>query len=240
MPGRRIVCAAVLSSIVSVGLALAARRDHAPPLRFGPVAHRDGRDTRGPLDLTSVTFGQQDTQLVLVLRTARPWSAGALAALPGRNLCVVLYGGTRSGAVAEVCVKPAGGAPSLTVSLRGPSGAPTSTRALRAFVSRPDRRTISAAFTPLSAGLIDGRFAWRAVSRWTDRAACAEPGTCVDDVPTADRRRTDLAPARAAVLRRGGARSAAPVPQPGAAHSRRPYARPGGDHAERLLRRDSP
>jgi SGNH domain (fused to AT3 domains) len=145
---------------------------------FGPAVHHDGRDVAGPLDLTAVTFAQQDSQMVLALQTAKPWSAGALAASGGRALCVVVSAAPPAGQ-RRICVSSASGAASLTVG--GADG--TAIRPLDAFVSRPDGRTITATFTPLAAGLPIGPIAWQAESQWSDNGACAAPGACDDEAP---------------------------------------------------------
>ncbi len=172
----------VLAIVGPVGVGVAA----APVLRFAPVAHRDGRDVDGgSLDLTSVTFGQQDTQLVLKLRTASPWNAADLAAFGGRDLCLVLSYAPSTVERARICVVSEHGVVGLDLTLLDAGGAVTAQRPLTASVSRPDQRTLSASFTPLAADLPLGPFAWRVQSDWTDHAACADPLRCTDVVPNA-------------------------------------------------------
>jgi len=177
---------AVLLLLVPVALMLfAASPVHAAGLRFGPLPHSDARDAAGgPLDITRVTFGQQDTRIVLSLRTAESWSASDLVAATGRELCLELFAGEPSTARARICVAARGG---RTAVLRyiglDSAGKPTAAHTLAAGVRRPDRRTLEARLTPAAINLPLGHFSWRVVSRWTDPAACAAPDACLDTLP---------------------------------------------------------
>ena len=165
---------AVLLLLVPVALTLfAASPVHAAGLRFGPLPHSDARDAAGgPLDITRVTFGQQETRIVLSLRTAESWSASDLVAATGRELCLELFAGERSTARARICVAARG---DRTAVLRyiglDSAGEPTAAHTLAAGVRRPDRRTLEARLTPAAINLPLGRTARSSAASTSCRSA---------------------------------------------------------------------
>ncbi len=180
-----IVAVLVLGALA--GVAAFGAISTVPGVQFFPVAHSDPSDTTGPLDLTSVTFGQQDTELVLSLSSGSTWSAGSLSDAKGRTLCLILSYGPVTRPRSRICVVSTGGGPAtagLSIVDLDASGAVSGVvRKLSASVSRPDNHTLTATFTPLSAGMAQGPFAWQVVTDWTNNAACPAPVGCVDRVP---------------------------------------------------------
>ncbi len=155
----------------------------ASPVRFAPLVQIDRKDTAGPLDLTRVTFGQQDTQLMLTLRSASAWTPARFAAKDGRSLCVAIFPGRATRPHLHICVGDAAGKPVLVRTRVDTGGHDSAARTISAFVGRPDERTVSAAFTPLAAGLSRGAFTWQVESHWVGGTDCPAPAGCVDAVP---------------------------------------------------------
>jgi hypothetical protein len=145
------------------------------------AASSETGDTRGPLDLTQVTLGQQDVRMSLRLQTGGgAWTAEDLEE-PGRSACVTLVHGEPAVARGRICVARRGGAPALSYTPVDEDGTPGATRALPADVSRPRPSVLEATFLPAAAGLSVGSLSWSAQTTWTDDAACASP--CVDRLP---------------------------------------------------------
>ncbi|HEU4976426.1 MAG TPA: SGNH hydrolase domain-containing protein [Baekduia sp.] len=178
----------LLVALAAWPCAVAAAR--APAVRLAPPLHHDARDVAGsPLDLREVTFGQQGAQLLLHLRTARAWTAGALggAGAP-RRLCLAIRraAGHRGGAL--ICVMGFNARPALIVGRLDGAGGVAAVHDLPAVIGRPDRRTIDASISRRAAGLPLGRFSWSARSHWVDdrtgsRCTAADP--CDDAFPDA-------------------------------------------------------
>ena len=180
----RVVVATLLACILLAAVAVAAAKRSHVPLRFAPTAHHDTADVLdGPLDLTSVTFGQMGTQLVLTFKSKSAWGAGALSHRKGRELCLTIHYHRAGEARTRICVVKRGGRAALSYAHIDGHGDARHTKVLAAIVSRPDAKTLTAAFTPLAAELPFGRMNWQAESKWTDNGPCAKPIPCVDDVP---------------------------------------------------------
>jgi hypothetical protein len=178
--GGRLAVLAALVVLLAPGAARAAS------VTYGPSQHTDGRDVAAsPLDVTSVTFGQRDTRMMLRIRARTAWSAADLSAESGRLLCVYLFREGTTSPQGRVCVLPRDGAAALRYERLDAAGAASDASAVAANVERPNSRTIAATFTPLEIGLPRGRFAWQVVSTWTDGAACTAAAPCVDRVPDA-------------------------------------------------------
>jgi hypothetical protein len=159
----------------------------APALRFAPSLHHDPLDAAAsPLDLREVTFGQQDAQIVVHLRTAGRWNAGDLGGPTGRRLCVGIRPAGSRTARKRICVAGRDGFPALRVSDLDEDGRTTAVHDLPAIVARPDRRTLDASVSRVAAGLPLGAFSWTAESRWTDAdGGCPAAAPCTDEFPDA-------------------------------------------------------
>jgi hypothetical protein len=183
-----VATAAVFSLLAAV--ACAATGSASAPLRFAPTAHSDPQDiAAGPLDLDSVTFGQQGTQLLLRFHSRSAWSAGELSHRRGRELCLTITYHREGEPLTQICVVSRGGKAALTYAHLDATGRARHTKPLAALVSRPDNQTLSAAFTPLAAQLPFGQIAWQAESVWTQHEglSCPPEDPCVDDVPDVDK-----------------------------------------------------
>ncbi|MDX6691625.1 MAG: hypothetical protein QOG15_3082 [Solirubrobacteraceae bacterium] len=156
-------------------------------LRFEPKTHTDGRDVPGgPLDVTSVAFGQQDTRMFLRVRTASAWDPGQLSDDAGRSLCVVLFHSPITAARARICLASAQGMPVLRYATLDPAtGQAGAELTVPAVLARPDAQTLEARFTPLDVDLPKGGFGWQVTSRWTDGMSCSAVTPCIDRVPNA-------------------------------------------------------
>lgn len=138
----------------------------------------------GPLDLTSVAFGQQDTRMFLRVRTASEWDPAELIPAFGRSICVVLFHRPVAQARTRVCLGAENGKAVVRyASLDPATGEAGPEHPVPAVVVRPDTRSLEARFTPLDIDLPMGGFAWQASSRWTDGTLCAPANPCVDRVP---------------------------------------------------------
>ena len=142
----------------------------------------DARDTRGPVDLTSVSLVQKDVRMALRIETAGKWSAKDVAATAGREICVTLVHGAPAAARGRICVARRDAKPALTYTPLD-AGSETASRArhLAAAVRRPRLNVFEATFLPIAAGLPVGRHAWFATSAWTDQRSCAR--ACEDRLP---------------------------------------------------------
>jgi hypothetical protein len=161
---------------------------HARPLRFDPVWHDDARDAASsPLDLSQVAFGQQDTRMVLRIRSATAWDHTALSPSSGRSVCLVLSFASITTPRRRVCVWPgAGGEPVLRVATLDPATALAGPdRPVAATVVRSDAHTLVAVFSPLDVDLPFGAYAWQVASTWRDGTGCAASSGCVDVAPDA-------------------------------------------------------
>ncbi len=180
----RVVVATLIACVLLAAAAFAAAKRSHLVLRFTPTAHHDTADIAGgPLDLTSVTFGQMGTQLVLTFRSKSAWGAGALSHRKGRELCLTIHYHRAGEARTRICVVKRGGKAALSYAHIDGHGDARHTKVLAAIVTRPDDKTLTAAFTPLAAELPFGQMNWQAESKWTDNGPCAKPIPCVDDVP---------------------------------------------------------
>ena len=166
-----------------IALALVLLAAVAPPAAGAAMSlPADARDTRGPIDLTSVSLVQKDVRMALRIQTAGTWSAQDVATAPGREICVTLVHGAPSSARGRVCVARRDAKPALTYTPLEAGGAATSRpRHLAAAVRRPRLNVFEATFLPIAAGLPVGRHAWYATSAWTDARGCAR--ACEDRLP---------------------------------------------------------
>jgi SGNH domain (fused to AT3 domains) len=167
-------------SWLAIALVLPATSVAATPNR-NPRPHADPADAPGsPLDLRAVAFGQRGTELALRITAAGEWEPAQLAPAAGRSLCVAFYYGKLPTPRSRVCAFDKGGnAPGLQYVRLDQAGAIIENRAIAASVSRPDKRSLVAAFEPSSVNLGQGRYSWQAESVWS----CAPPG-CADRVPS--------------------------------------------------------
>lgn len=141
----------------------------------------DARDARGPLDLTEVGLVQRDVRMSLRIKTTGQWTAKAITATAGRELCVVLIHGTPAIARGRICVSRRDGRPALSYAPLRADGTSLARRRLAAAIARPRLSVLEATFLPAAAGLPVGRFGWYAASTWSDEAAC--PRSCRDRLP---------------------------------------------------------
>jgi hypothetical protein len=162
-------------------LVLPAASAAAAPNR-DPLPHVDEADAaESPLDMRSISFGQRGTELVLRVTTAGEWEPSQLSGAEGRGLCVSLYYGRLPTPRARICVVDKGAnTPGLSYARLNPFGEAVENRVIAATVSRPDKRSLLAAFEPSTANLSQGRYSWQAQSDWS----CAPPATCHDLVPS--------------------------------------------------------
>ncbi|MGH2919545.1 MAG: SGNH hydrolase domain-containing protein [Solirubrobacteraceae bacterium] len=173
--------AAVLIAVAALALASGATAE--AKLRFEPKAYDDRRDVAGgPLDLTSVAFGQQDTRMFLRIRTATAWDPAGLSVASGRALCLVLLHRPLSRARTRVCLGP-GKDTALRYAHLDAAGRAGPEHPVPATVARPDARTIEARFAPLEVDLPSGGFAWQVTSSWRDDGVCRGASPCVDRAP---------------------------------------------------------
>lgn len=179
---RRLVLVLLLAAA-----AAGASAAHAAAVRFGPTVQRDPSDTPGsPLDLREVTFGQQDAQILLHVRTAAPWNAAELGDDAAHSLCIAIHVGVSGAVTTRICVAGRDGLPVLRLEHVDAAGRTVDAGDLPALIGRPDRRTLDASISRLAAGLPLGAFSWTAESRWDDPTApCADAGGCADTVPDA-------------------------------------------------------
>lgn len=181
---------------MALGSASAAQ---AKGLRFEPAWHPDAHDVAGgPLDLTRVAFGQQDTRLVLRIVSGSAWDPVTLSQPAGRSVCLVLSFQSLKTPRRRICVWSAGGAPVLRVATLDPATAIAGPdRPVPATITRPDGRTLEAVFSPLDVDLPMGDYAWRIASSWRDDTHCTGVG-CIDLAPDTgpgqDRRRLLVQP----------------------------------------------
>ncbi len=171
----------VLFVALATGMAAA---DHGSS-RLHPAVHADGSDpAAGPLDLASASFGQQQTRLELSVVTRGAWEAGQLSPDGPRSLCLTLSYGKPVRPRSKLCV---GGRQARPVLLRvelDRAGNATGPPALvNSHILRQDDRRLQASFTPLSAELPHGRYAWRLDARWALGSGCEAAGACSDQIP---------------------------------------------------------
>jgi SGNH domain (fused to AT3 domains) len=167
---------------VTLGSASAAQ---ATSLRFAPASHNDARDVAGgPLDLTEVAFGQQDTRMVLRIRSATAWDPASLSLPVGRSVCLVVSFQTVTTPRRRICVSASAGAPVLRVATLDPATALAGAdRPVPAKITRADSSSLEAVFSPLDIDLPTGAFSWRIASSWRDATQCASATACVDVAP---------------------------------------------------------
>ena len=168
-------------SFALVALVLPVTSVAAAPSR-DPLAHLDEADAvQSPLDMRSISFGQRGTELVLHVVTAGEWDPAQMSGAEGRGLCVNLFYGRLPTPRARICVFDKGeNRPGLSYARLDPFGQAVENRIIAATVSRPDKRSLLAAFEPSTANLGQGRYSWQAQSAWS----CAEPATCHDLAPS--------------------------------------------------------
>jgi SGNH domain (fused to AT3 domains) len=168
-----------------IGSAILAASAHAatPPVVQATLpAHRDAPDlAAAPLDIREARLGQRGLDLVLALRAQRPWAARQLKG--GRSLCVLLG----APATMQLCVAARG---ARTMLVLQPVPADGSRHVVAATVTRPDRRTVRAAFPYSRLGLPLGPLRWAVRSTWQDAGACA--AGCADAAPDAGAYRARL------------------------------------------------
>ncbi|MEV4420381.1 SGNH hydrolase domain-containing protein [Patulibacter sp. NPDC049589] len=171
----------VVALLLSLGVSTTS---WGSPVDLTPSPHSDAAgDVRGSLDVTSATFGQQDTQLQLSIGTKAPWSAARLALDGPRQLCVEVSAGKGFATRVRICVVPARDRSALDAAPVRPDGTSGPATRIAAVISRPERNAVVAQFPPAAAGLPAGPMRWRVSSRWTDRTACPAAAPCVDHAP---------------------------------------------------------
>jgi peptidoglycan/xylan/chitin deacetylase (PgdA/CDA1 family) len=189
---RKILCAAALatSALLVVPVGVGATRARQAPLQR----------------LLDARLAQAGRDLILSLRTAQPVSLAKLEALPdtrragSRYLCLALSresgGGER-----RLCLGGRRAHRVVGLELVNAIGKPLSKTAVRATVKRPDPQKLVVALVPSDAGLLPGRYSWRALqSRGCER----RPG-CAESLPTDGGRAFRLRPVRAVGCTGGGA-----------------------------------
>lgn len=202
MPG--VVRGLVGGAAAAVLLAAAPASAGAGATPEGPSTRNDPVDVPGsPLDITSLTFGQQRDRFVLKVTTAAPWTADQLFPAAGRSLCVKLFYGRLRSPRSRVCVVAAGGRARLRYTRLNPYGKPVFVRALKGAVGRPDRRSLQATFDPAAAELQGRRYSWSAQSSWGGAPGCSPRASCVDRVPDSGRVAGGTVPAPALSTARG-------------------------------------
>ena len=166
-------CALALLVLPSTSVAATPNREPRP--------HADAVDApASPLDLRSVAFGQRGTQLVLRITTQGAWEPAQITAAAGRSLCIDLYYGNLPTPRSRVCVITVGeGDVALAYSRLDPFGQSVSNGIVPTRVTRPDDRSMEAAFDPSAVNLSQGRYSWQAVSRWS----CEPAEACTDLSP---------------------------------------------------------
>lgn len=185
-------------------LAAAAASAGTGPTPKGPSTRDDPVDAPGsPLDITSLTFGQQRDRFVLEVTTAGAWTADQLSPSAGRSLCVKLFHGRLRSPRSRVCVVAVRGRARLRYTRLDPYGKPVFVRALKGDVRRPDRSSLRAAFDPAAAELQGRRYFWSAQSSWGGAPGCSARASCVDSVPDGGRVAGGRVPAPALSALRG-------------------------------------
>lgn len=148
----------------------------APASAMAAEANEDGADAHGPLDLRSVALDQDVRDLVLDVKTAGPWQAGALTRYPRstrargqRFLCLVLRGPRTRPQM--LC--PDGKKDGLGRSLLDGDEAKRD-RGIRARIERPSTQRLKVSFRSSAAGLEPGKFSWSVVSGWSGEECVSE------------------------------------------------------------------
>jgi hypothetical protein len=138
----------------------------------------------GPLDLTSVAFGQQDTRMFLRVRTASPWDPAELIPAFGRSICVVVSHTPATQPRGRVCLGADNGKATVRFATLDPAtGQAGAEQPVPAIVVRPNGHSLEARFSPVEIELPKGGFAWQVSARWTDGTLCPPSNPCVDRVP---------------------------------------------------------
>src|SRR5688572_5922705 len=161
---HRIVAALAFAAVATAPQTAAAATPWDPD---PPVHASDVSPHAGPLDLASASLGQRGTKLELVVETRGRWRPEQLSHRGPRSLCLMLA----YGEFAKLCVAGVNGRPILRRTPLDAAGKATgpSTR-VSADLSLENGRTLSAAITPLAAGLPLARFDWSLETRWTTGA----------------------------------------------------------------------
>lgn len=149
------------------------------PLGAGADASAPG-PAAGPVELSEVVLVQHDVRLVLRITTAGGWTAGDLASVPNRAICIALVHGEPAIARGRICVAGRGRS-ALSYTPLTADGTTLATRELAAKVRRPAPNVLEATFLPAAAALPPAPFSWWAEAAWTDEAGCAR--TCSDRFP---------------------------------------------------------
>jgi peptidoglycan/xylan/chitin deacetylase (PgdA/CDA1 family) len=140
---------------------------------------RDPDDTNGPLDIARVHVGQSGPRLSVRLQTFQPWQARTLSGNPGLDprfpqsyLCLEL---AQDDARSRSCLTTTGkGHRRLTLLRLDDTGEVEPKGTVGAKIHRGGNRSFRASFRFHDAGLVPGRFGWRAISGWGD-ASCVPP-----------------------------------------------------------------
>jgi hypothetical protein len=131
-----------------------------PPWKPAPVVHESGVNPQaGPLDIASVSLGQDGTELQLAIRTRGRWKPDELHQRGPRSLCLTLRA---EGKTTALCVAGVRGRPILRRVPLDPPGKATRVTATEEL----EGTTLTAAFTPADAGLPFGPLKWSVGSTW--------------------------------------------------------------------------
>lgn len=179
-----------------------------------PLPASAATPTGSPLALEGARLRQDGFELVLRVRTRRPWRVAALGRRPGRSLCLSLWRRGRAASSTTLCLAS------------GPR------RTARLMLVRPGRRSVVVRGADVTdrlgavhvvrfgweqPRLRPGRWRWRVTSTWSDECAAPRPG-CLSNWPA-----------------RGGAPLVLHRPRPiGCAASRPWYRTHGGTHRRRI------
>jgi peptidoglycan/xylan/chitin deacetylase (PgdA/CDA1 family) len=196
----RILTSAAAAAAVAMAMAMATVAMTAPAAAGGnppppppaplpqPVEYRavqtlpDPADSRGPLDILSVSFGQLGDDAFLSLTTRRGFNPRHLNDT-NRALCIVLFPfSSRKPAEARVCV-----AGRIRFQSIAPDGTLGRGRTLDAETRRPSSKQIDVRLPLAEAGLEPGLYRWQALSAWSSKSHCRRtkkrPNGCVDSTP---------------------------------------------------------
>ena len=133
----------------------------------------DGRDASGPLDISSVAFGQRGRDLEWRVSTRAAWSADDLAAEPGRHVCLLIRHGRHGPPDARLCVQRSKHAHPFALHYRRLAGGKV--KGIRATVRRDHDRSFDARFSPGSVGLGErGRYGWRVETSYGHCDGCTD------------------------------------------------------------------
>ncbi len=166
---RRSAFAAPRAGLVAgaaIGLLLAGAGAHAAA---ETPTRADGVDAGTRLDLAGARFEQvAGSRLALEIVTHGPWEPADVKPSSTRALCVWLRNELSRTPQGRLCLVPdarAGSGVRLRYTTLDHRGRRTGIRELSAVVRRPGPATLGARFSPVSLGLVPGRYRWQVRSR---------------------------------------------------------------------------